>query len=165
MVPFTIRPAAPEDAETLVELILALAEYENLLHEARPSSKQLKKHLASSAFPRCEAFIAERGDTGEAIGMALFYQQYSTFVTGWGIFLEDLFVRPDFRGMGVGFALLQKLARTAIDRGCERLEWNVLDWNQLALDFYEKLGAQPQKEWITMRLTGAPLKKLADHVT
>src|SRR5690606_20341758 len=116
---FHIRPAGPDDAATLVELILGLADYERLLDEARPDEAALRAHLADDARPRCEALLAETPD-GRAIGFALFFANYSTFLTRWGIYLEDLFVRPEYRGQGVGFALLKRLAAVAVERGCER---------------------------------------------
>lgn len=157
---FIIRRAVPADAETLVGLILGLAEYERLRHEAEPDADALRRHLAPDAHPRCEAMLAEDRDTGEAIGMALYFYNYSTFLTAWGIFLEDLFVVPHRRGGGIGFALLRHLARRAVEQGCRRLDWNVLDWNEPAIAFYQGLGAKPLDDWTTMRLTGEPLLRL-----
>lgn len=157
---FRIRAATPEDAETLVQLILELAEYEKLRHEARPDPEALRAHLHPAASPRCEALLAEDPATGEVLGFALFFANYSTFLTRWGIHLEDIYVRPPYRRRGIGFALLQRVAEIAVARGAERLEWQVLDWNEPALRFYRKLGARPMKEWITMRLSGPALKRL-----
>lgn len=157
---FTIRQASPEDAPTLVALILELADYERLSDQARPQEEALAKHLSPQTNPRCEALIAEDADSGQVAGMALYFCNYSTFLTQWGLFLEDLFVRPSFRGCGIGFALIQRLAELAVARGCERLDWNVLDWNDLAIDFYKQLGAEPLEEWTTMRLSGDALMRL-----
>lgn len=157
---FSIRPAGPEDAAVLAGLIEELAEYERLRHEARPDVEALAQHLSPSASPRCDAFLAERTDTGEPAGFALYFRNYSTFLTRWGIYLEDLYVRPENRGEGVGFALLKRVAEQAVAEGCERMEWSVLTWNELALDFYHRLGARRMEEWRTMRLTGEALRRL-----
>lgn len=157
---FSIRTASPDDAPALVELVLELADYENLLAEAKPDAEQLKKHLSAKSNPRCEALLAIEDETGKVAGMALYFHNYSTFLTEWGIFLEDLFVRPEYRGEGVGFALLKRLAAIALERGCKRLDWNVLDWNELALSFYDKIGAKQLSDWRTMRLTGDALVHL-----
>ncbi len=161
---FHIRPAVPGDAPALVQLINALAEYEHLSHASHPDAEALAKHLAPEATPKVEALVAvARSDDSSAeqiVGMALYFFNYSTFLTRWGIFLEDLFVLPDFRGKGIGFALLRQLAQVAIKHGCQRLDWNVLDWNQLAIDFYQQIGAEPLSDWTTMRLSGEALKKI-----
>ncbi|MEM8484472.1 MAG: GNAT family N-acetyltransferase [Bacteroidota bacterium] len=153
-----IREATPADAGRLSFLINALADYEHLSHESNPDAAALARHLSPDAQPRCHALVAEQD--GEVIGMALYFFNYSTFLTRWNIFLEDLFVLPDFRGTGTGFALLKALARVAVAHNCERLDWNVLDWNQLAIDFYEKLGAKPMADWTTMRLAGDALQQM-----
>jgi diamine N-acetyltransferase len=155
-----IRPATPDDAPILVRLILELAEYEKLLDEAHPDADALRRQLAPDAQPRCEALIAE-ADDGETAGFALFFHNYSTFLTNFGLYLEDLFVRPTYRGQGLGFALLQRVARIAEERGCQRLDWAVLDWNAPAIDFYEQLGAQPLDDWTTMRLDRAAIESVA----
>jgi GNAT superfamily N-acetyltransferase len=162
--PFSIRPATPDDADTLHALILELAEYERLLEEARAGSnpEALRRHLHPDARPRIEAFVAE-AEEGQAVGFALFYHHYSTFHTNWGLYLEDLYVRPDRRGAGIGLALMRAVAATAVERGCVRMEWQVLDWNEPALDFYRQLGAHAMDDWTTMRLTGAPLRSLAHN--
>ena len=159
---FTPRPATPDDAETLVELIRELADYEKLAYEAAPDVRALHSHLGAEAAPRCEALLAEERTSGQAVGFALFFPNYSTFLTRWGIYLEDLYVRPEARGQGVGFALLKEVARIAAERGCERLDWSVLDWNEPAIRFYEKLGAEPMSDWTAMRLSGAALRRLAE---
>lgn len=158
---FTIRNATPDDAEALASLIRELAEYEKLTHEAQPDVRALREHLAEGDGPRCEALLAEARTSGRAVGFALFFPNYSTFLTRWGIYLEDLYVQPEARGQGIGFALLREVARIAHARGCERLDWSVLDWNALAIGFYEKLGARPMSDWTTMRLSGEALRRLA----
>lgn len=160
---FKIRQATPEDAQSIVFLINALAEYEHLLHESHPDVEELAKHLAPDATPRCEALVAELTESGKIVGMALYFYNYSTFLTRWGIFLEDLFVLPDYRGKGIGLGLFKHLARVAVEKGCKRLDWNVLDWNKLAIDFYNQLGAEPLSDWTTMRLTGDALLQLGAH--
>jgi len=156
---FKIRPATSEDAPALVDLILGLAEYERLRHEAAPDVEALRRHLAPDASPRCEALIAE-DNAGRPVGLALYFYNYSTFLTAWGIFLEDLFVVPECRGQGIGMALLRRLGQRAVEQGCRRLDWNVLDWNEPAIGFYKSLGARPMDDWTTMRLTGEALATL-----
>ena len=111
--------------------------------------------------PAAEVIIAE--DNGKPLGFALFFHNYSTFLAQRGIYLEDLFVKPEARGKGVGFALLSALARIALERECARLEWAVLDWNQLAIDFYKRIGAKPLDDWTVFRMTGSALEKLASR--
>lgn len=111
--------------------------------------------------PAAEVIIAE--DDEKPLGFALFFHNYSTFLAQRGIYLEDLFVKPEARGMGVGFALLSALARIAIERECARLEWAVLDWNQLAIDFYKRIGAEPLDGWTVFRMTGSALENLASR--
>lgn len=147
----SIRKATPDDAKTLVDLILELAAYEKLLEEAEPSVELLEEHLSAEALTGCEALLVETDD-GAAVGFALFFHNYSTFQTNAGLYVEDLFVRPTYRGEGIGFALFQRLAEIAEQRGCRRIDWAVLDWNQEAIDFYEQLGAEALDDWTTMRL-------------
>lgn len=161
--PFRIRAATPDDAPMLARLIDELAAYEQLSHASHPNPDALRLHLATDAQPRCEALLAELTTTDRAIGFALFFPSYSTFLTRWGLYLEDLYVQPDYRGMGVGFSLLARVARVAVARGCERLDWSVLNWNEVALRFYEQIGATPMKEWTMMRLTGKPLQRLGQR--
>ena len=111
--------------------------------------------------PAAEVIFASMGD--REVGFALFFHNYSTFLAQRGLFLEDLFVHTEARGHGVGYALLSALARLALERACGRLEWNVLDWNQLAIDFYQRIGGEPMNEWTTFRLTGDPLQQLAER--
>lgn len=159
---FSIRRATPDDAPQIHRLILELAEYERLLGEAREGSdpEALRRHLAADASPRVHAFVAEAA-SGGAFGFALCYQHYSTFHTNWGMYLEDLYVQPPHRGSGAGLALMRAVARLARELGAVRMEWQVLDWNEPALAFYRRLGAEGMDEWTTMRLTGEPLARLA----
>ncbi len=158
---FTIRSAGPDDAPDIVRLINALADYERLLYESKPDVDMLARHLAADASPRVEALVAQEDESGKCIGFALFFPNYSTFLTNFGLFLEDLFVEPDFRGRGVGLALLSRLAAIARDRGCQRLDWNVLDWNEPSIAFYKKLGASPLSDWVTMRLDRKRIEEVA----
>jgi diamine N-acetyltransferase len=143
-----------------VQLILELAEYEKLLDEADPDADALRRQLAPDAQPRCDALIAATDD-GTPVGFALFFPNYSTFLTNFGLYLEDLYVRPDYRGQGIGFGLLQRVAQIAAARGCQRLDWAVLNWNTPAISFYEQLGAQPLDDWTTMRLDRAAIESVA----
>ncbi len=156
---YHIRRARPDDAPVISALIRELAEYERLAHEARPDPNDLGRHLRDDACPRCEAFIAE--SNGASIGFALFFPKYSTFLTGWSLHLEDLYVQRDFRRRGVGAALLGRVASEAVQRGSGRLELNVLDWNRGAINFYAELGGIALDDWITMRFTGDALMRLA----
>jgi GNAT superfamily N-acetyltransferase len=141
----------------IAQLIRELAEYERLLDEVSLDESLLAEHLFGSR-PYVEALLAE--DQAGPAGFALFFHNYSTFLGRPGIYLEDLFVRPEHRGRGIGRALLQELARLAVARGCGRLEWAVLDWNQPAIGFYERLGARPNSDWTTYRLSGEALSAL-----
>jgi GNAT superfamily N-acetyltransferase len=153
-----IRPATPADAPVIASLIRDLAEYEKLSHRVFLDEDRLQRHLFGE--PRfAEVLLAE--DAEVTAGFALFFPNYSTFLSQPGIYLEDLFVRPELRGQGHGKALLAALAKLAIERGCGRLEWSVLNWNESALRFYRSLGAKPMDEWTLYRLTGADLAKLA----
>jgi GNAT superfamily N-acetyltransferase len=157
-VPFRIEPARPEDVGTLVALVRELAEFERLLHEVRVTPEDLRSHLFGPR-PYCEAALVWVG--GEAAGFALWFHNYSTFMGRPGLYLEDLYVRPVFRGQGYGEALLAHLAGLAVARGSARLEWSVLDWNQRAIGFYTKLGAVPMDDWTVYRVTGDELASLA----
>lgn len=156
----TVRKATPDDAETLQDLILELAAYEKLLDEAEPSVDLLREHLSEEALTGCEALIAETG-RGTAVGFALFFHNYSTFLTNAGLYLEDLFVKPTYRGEGIGFALFRRVAEIAQERGCRRMDWAVLDWNTEAIEFYESLGAEPLDDWTTMRLEEEAIEEVA----
>jgi GNAT superfamily N-acetyltransferase len=156
---FLIRPTRPEDAELLVNLVLELAVYENLEQHARAKPDDFRKHLFGPR-PAAEAVVAEV--EGEPVGFALWFSTFSTFRGQPGLYLEDIFVKPSCRGLGIGKALLAAVARQAIDRGCGRLEWSVLDWNAPAIGFYRALGAQPMDEWTVYRVDEEPLRRLAD---
>lgn len=153
----TLRAARAEDAAEVLRLIRALAEYEKLAHEVVATEAALRETLFG-ARPAAEVLLAEVH--GRPVGLALFFQNYSTFLARPGIYLEDLFVEPAFRGRGLGKALLQAVARLAVQRGCGRFEWSVLDWNQPAIDFYKSLGARPLDDWTIFRVTGEALRKL-----
>ena len=156
----TIRPAVESDLPLILHLIESLAEYERLRHECVATEEKLRSTLFGEK-PGAEVLIASID--GEPMGFALFFHNYSTFLAQRGIFLEDLFVKPEARGKGVGHTLLSSLARLALERGCGRLEWNVLDWNELAISFYKRIGAVPMDEWTTYRLTGQALDDLASN--
>jgi GNAT superfamily N-acetyltransferase len=153
-----IQPATEADVPTILRLIKALADYEHLSHAVVASEGLIRESLFG-AKPAGEAIVA-RVD-GEAVGFALWFHNYSTFLGRRGLYLEDLFVLPQWRGHGVGRALLAYLARIADERGCGRMEWAVLDWNASAIAFYRGLGAQPMADWTLFRLTGEALRRLA----
>jgi GNAT superfamily N-acetyltransferase len=153
-----IRPGELGDVPLIANLIRGLARYEKLEHEVTMTEERLTSYLFGER-RYAETLIAE--DDGEPVGFALFFHTFSTFLAQPGLYLEDLFVVPEHRGGGIGRALLERLARVAIERGCGRLEWAVLDWNQDAIRFYERLGAKPNSEWTVYRLTGEPLRVLA----
>ena len=158
--PTIIRAAGPQDVVLLLELFGELAEYEHLEHELRGTAMQLSDALFVER-PAAEALIAERG--GETAGYALYFPTFSSFLSSRGVWLEDLFVRPPHRGAGVGRALLSAVAARARERGDARLEWAALDWNELALGFYRSLGARTMGEWITHRLDGEELQRVAEE--
>ena len=153
-----IEAATPADADLIVALIRELADYERLLDQVAVSSADIQRDLFGPR-PYAEAVVA-RVD-GEPVGFALWFHNYSTFAGKPGLYLEDLFVRPAFRGRGYGEALLRYLAQVALDRGCARFEWAVLDWNEPALAFYRKLGAVPMDDWTVHRVSGDALAALA----
>jgi GNAT superfamily N-acetyltransferase len=153
-----IRPATPVDVPAIAALIRALAEYEKLHYEVVLAEGALAKHLFGPR-PFCEVLIAE--DAGKPVGFALFFPNYSTFLGRPGYYLEDLFVLEEYRGKGYGKALLTALAKLAVERGCGRLEWAVLNWNEPAIGFYNKLGAKSMTDWTVCRLQGEALTKLA----
>ena len=157
----TIRPGAPADLPLICALIRELADYEKLAHEVRFDPEQLGEHLFGPR-PMAEVLIAE--SAGEAQGFALFFHNFSTFEGRPGIYLEDLFVRPAARGKGLGKALLAHLAGLALERGCARFEWWVLDWNAPSIGFYKALGARPMDDWTVMRVDGEALVALAQSV-
>jgi GNAT superfamily N-acetyltransferase len=153
-----IVPAAEVDLPVILELIRALAEYEKLAHKVTATEEKLRETLFG-AKPAAEVLLAHWDE--ECAGFAVFFANYSTFLAQPGIFLEDLYVKPHLRGKGIGLALLKRLAGIAAERGCGRLEWEVLDWNQPSIQFYKKLGAVPMDDWTKYRLTGEALKSLA----
>jgi GNAT superfamily N-acetyltransferase len=153
-----INAACPDDVPLILSLINELAEYERLGHEAVATEASLQESLFGPK-PYAEAVIARLD--GEPAGFALFFHNFSTFLGRPGLYLEDLFVRQGFRGRAVGKSLLIHLAALAVERGCGRFEWQVLDWNQPARDFYERLGAKANPAWINYRVTGEALQRLA----
>lgn len=153
----SIRPAAPVDLPLIAEFIRDLADYERLADAVRFDAAALADHLFG-AHPYAEVIIGEVGGTPQ--GFALFFHNYSTFEGRPGLYLEDLFVRPEARGVGLGKALLAHLAALGVARGCARLEWSVLDWNAPSIAFYKSLGAKPMDEWTVMRLDGDALAAL-----
>ncbi len=155
---FRIRDAVPADVPVILSLIRALAEYERAPEEAVATEQQLHETLFGP-HRRAEVVIGVEGDA--PVGFAVFFHNYSTWLGRPGLYLEDLFVRPEVRGRGYGRRLLAHLAMIARARGCARLEWSVLDWNAPAIGFYRSLGAVPMDEWTVYRLTGAPLDALA----
>jgi GNAT superfamily N-acetyltransferase len=152
-----IRPAVAADVPVIADLIRGLARYEKLESEVTMTDELLTGNLFG---PRryAETLLAE--DAGAPVAFALFFHSFSTFLAKPGIYLEDLFVVPEHRGRGIGRALLHRLAQIAIERGCGRLEWSVLDWNRDAIGFYERLGARPNSEWTVYRLAGEALTAL-----
>ncbi len=154
----TIRSAKKEDVPAILSFIQDLAEFEKLSHEVVATEEKLERTLFGPR-PVAEVLIAEWA--GAPAGFALFFHSYSTFLAKPGIYLEDLFVRPAFRSQGIGKALLRELAVLAAERGCGRLEWSVLDWNERALKFYHALGAKPMDEWTVQRMTEPVFKELA----
>jgi GNAT superfamily N-acetyltransferase len=156
-VTFRIEPARERDVPLILRLIKGLAEYEKLAHEVVATEERLRQSLFGP-HPSAEVVIAYVDD--EAVGFALFFHTYSTFLGQRGLYLEDLFVLPEWRGRGAGRALLTHLARIAAERGCGRFEWAVLDWNEPAINFYKNLGAKPMHEWTIFRVAGDSLAAL-----
>ena len=153
-----LRPATRADVPVLFDLIKALAEYEKLSDAVTGSAADLERDLFGDR-PFAEAILAE--SEGRVMGWALFFHNYSTFLTQPGIYLEDLFVLPEFRGRGIGKSLIAYLAQLTVERGCGRLEWSVLDWNELAIGFYKGIGADVMPDWRICRLAGESLANLA----
>lgn len=154
---FQIRRATAADVSTICSLIRELAEFEHLLHEVTATEQSLQAELFGDN-PGAEVVVGQLGE--EIVGFALYFQNFSTFLSRRGIYLEDLYVRNKFRGQGYGGQLLQYLARICVERGYGRLEWSVLDWNQRAIDFYKSLGARPMVEWTVFRMSGEALTRL-----
>ncbi|HEY8379143.1 MAG TPA: GNAT family N-acetyltransferase [Nannocystis sp.] len=161
MPPARLRPAGPDDAAVIHRLIVDLATYEREPNAVVVTPDELRAQLAA-ARPPFECILAE-DDDGDVVGFALYFHNYSTWRGRPGLYLEDLFVRPDRRGRGIGKQLLVRLAQIAVERGCARMEWAVLDWNEPAIAFYRALGAQPMSEWTIFRLTDAPLRDLSQR--
>ena len=153
-----IRTATEADFPLILQFIRDLAEYERLAHACVATEESVRETLFG-ARPYAEVIIAEYA--GAPAGFALFFHNYSTFLARPGIYLEDLYVRPELRGHGIGKALLARLASLAMERKCGRLEWAVLNWNESAIRFYRSLGAEPQTEWTVYRVTGEALERLA----
>jgi GNAT superfamily N-acetyltransferase len=153
-----IREATIDDVPLILSFIRKLAEYEQLLPEVQATEEGLRQRLFGER-SSAEVIIAEYQD--KPVGFALFFHNFSTFVGKPGIYLEDLFIDPEYRGQGFGKALLAHLARLAVERDCGRVEWAVLDWNEPSIQFYQSLGARPMNEWTIFRLTGDALSELA----
>ena len=152
---FTLRPAEPRDVPAIVGLIRELAHFERLTHLLQVTPESLHPHLFGPR-PVVESFVGEVG--GEVVAFALFYTNFSTFLGQPGLYLEDLYVQPAHRGAGLGRALLERLGALAVERDCGRFEWSVLDWNENAIRFYEKMGASVLPDWRICRVTGAALQ-------
>lgn len=155
---FTIRQAERKDCAKILSFIKALAEYENMLDEVVADEALLEEWI----FDKQKAEVIFAVENGKEVGFALFFHNFSTFLGRAGIYLEDLFVLPECRGKGYGKALLKKLAAIAVERGCGRLEWSCLDWNQPSIDFYLSLGAKRMDDWTTYRMAGEALKEFGE---
>lgn len=154
-----IRPVTPEDVTLLFDLIKGLADYEKLSHIVTGNTELLTKHLFSDR-PFIYSILAEYDQ--KPVGFALYFFNYSTFLTKPGIYLEDLFVIPEYRGKGIGKALLNHLGKIALENDCGRIEWSVLDWNQPAIEFYQYIGAEILPDWRICRVTGEGIKNIAE---
>ena len=155
---FNFRYANEKDAGLILEFIRELAKYENMLDEVVATEELLREWI----FEKKKAEVIFALEDEKEVGFALFFHNFSTFLGRAGIYLEDLFVKPEYRGKGYGKGLLKKLAQIAKERGCGRLEWWCLDWNKPSIDFYLSLGAEPMDEWTTYRIAGETLEKLAE---
>lgn len=156
---FRIRQAVEADVPLILQFILDLAEYEHLRHEVVADEATLKTWIFDKG--GAQVIIAEEG--GEPVGFALYFHNFSTFLGRCGLYLEDLFVKPEHRGKGYGLALLKRLAAIAVEEGCGRLEWWCLDWNKSSIDFYLSLPAEPMDEWTVYRVAGDNLTNLAEN--
>ena len=154
----TFRYAQPEDCGLILKFIQALAEYEGMLEEVVATEPLLREWI----FEKKKAEVLFACEDGREVGFALFFHNFSTFLGRAGIYLEDLYVMPEYRGRGYGKALLRRLARIAVERGCGRLEWWCLDWNRPSIDFYLSLGAEPMQDWTVYRIAGDTLATLAE---
>ena len=155
---FSVRPAEPADVSHIHSMIVELAVFEKLEHMVVATEELLHEGLFGTR-PACEAIVGE--ENGEVVAFALFFHNFSTFLTKKGLYLEDLYVRQSHRGKGYGTALLSKLAQLAVERNCGRFEWSVLDWNEPAIGFYQTMGAEILPEWRICRVTGEALDHLA----
>lgn len=153
----TFRFAAPDDTALILSFIKKLAEYERMLDEVSATEELLREWIFEKQ--KAEVLFAQKD--GEEIGFALFFHNFSTFLGKAGIYLEDLFVLPQYRGKGYGKAMLQKLSQIALERGCGRLEWWCLDWNTPGIGFYQSLNAEPMSDWTVYRLCGKAMENLA----
>ena len=153
----TFRFAQPEDTGLILQFIRELADYEKMLDQVVATEDLLREQLFEEKGAEVLFALAD----GQEVGFALFFHNFSTFLGRRGLYLEDLFVKPAFRGQGYGKAILKKLAQIAVERGCGRLEWACLDWNQPSIDFYLSMGAQPMNDWTVYRLTGDSLNRMA----
>lgn len=156
----SIRKAERKDVPLILSFIKQLAEYERMSNEVVATEELIDEVLFGSK-PAAEVLLANYGH--EAAGFAIYFYNFSTFVGRPGLYLEDLFVKPELRGKGIGKALFQQLAKIAVDNKCGRFEWSVLDWNEPAINFYKKMGAKPMDEWTVFRLDGEKLKRLAEE--
>ncbi len=164
MATLTIRPATPDDLPLILSLVRELADYERAADAVVATEETLGRHLFGEGIGRGPVAECVIGAVdGETQGFALYFHNFSTWRGAPGLYLEDLFVRPAARGLGLGRRLLAELARVAVARGCQRFEWSVLDWNTPAIGFYRALGATSQDEWTTYRLTGDALRALANR--
>ena len=159
MTDINIREASSNDCALILEFIKGLAEYEKALAEVKTSEQDLRTALFCD-HPKAFALVCSIGDT--PVGFALYFFNYSTWTGKFGLFLEDLYISPEHRGSGAGKALLKHLAQLAIAKDCGRFEWNVLDWNEPSIKFYESFGAKAQNEWVGYRLAGDDLKAFAE---
>lgn len=158
MYALTFRYAQPEDCGLILKFIQALAEYEGMLEEVVATEPLLREWI----FEKKKAEVLFACEDGREVGFALFFHNFSTFLGRAGMYLEDLYVLPEYRGRGYGKALLRQLAKLAVERGCGRLEWWCLDWNRPSIDFYLSLGAEPMKDWTVYRIAGDTLADLAE---
>ena len=154
-----LRKAKKEDVSQILEFIKALAEYERMSDEVMTTEETLRKTLFGGK-SYAEVILAELN--GKAVGFALFFHNYSTFVSKPGLYLEDIFVCPDYRGMGIGKSMMKYLARLAVERDCGRFEWSCLNWNKPSLEFYRSLGAVTMDDWVILRVDGEKLLKMAE---
>ncbi len=155
----TIRLATLEDTQLIAELVRELAEYEKLAHEAVATAEDFRGQLFGPQ-PKAHALIVEHD--GRTAGFAIYFYNFSTFLARPGIYVEDVYIRPEFRRHGFGGAVFKYLAQQAVAEGCGRMEWSVLDWNEPAIRFYGKIGAKPMDEWTVQRLTGDALRSFAE---